>query len=241
MRWDSVRERFKQGAKAGANHVERHPEQLKDALLRCRVVDAQAATTQLIAVANDVVRVRSHVVRTLFNERHVFYEWAGERVMRVSEVTLVVLVEQIGRVDPEKLPLFLTNQLSTPRHLLPDQPHDGLGFAPPVGRDQHQVVGTGAGEALDGRDLFLREEFVQWPARKPCQPLPASASGDRHQLVELAPGHFFSVGHGQSANNPFGRKYLAEDLGFRLRKCVAQVADFQLVTQIWFVRPVAQK
>src|SRR5207244_12713749 len=100
MRRHAVGEGLEQGPEARPDHVERHAEQLEDALLHPGVVDPQASSAELVAVAHDVVRVPAYVVRPLFDERHVLDKWPREGEMRGGERALIVLVKEELRIYP---------------------------------------------------------------------------------------------------------------------------------------------
>src|SRR5258708_1242928 len=241
MRRHSVCEGLEQSAEPRANHIERHAEQLEDALLRRRVVDPKASSTELIAVADDVVRMRPHVVRPLRYEGHVLIERPCEWVMRIRQPALVVLLKQVCRVDPEELPFALADQFPPPRDLMPDQADHRLGFAATIGHDEDQVVRTRAREPRDLLALLFADELVERTSGRPRKTLSACAFRDRDQLVELTPCHVLSARHRKRTHDPARRQDFAEDLDLRVAESRAEVRDLQLVTEVWLIRAVAQE
>src|SRR3984893_12472520 len=117
--------------------------------------------------------------------------------MRIREVALVVLLEKISRVDPEKSPFAVSNQLPSSGDLLTDQTHHRLGLAPAIAREQHEAIRSSAGQALDAGDFVIAEKLVERTARQPCKTLAAGSLGHRDQLIQLASSHVSTAWHGQ--------------------------------------------
>src|SRR5260370_20971569 len=122
----AVRECLEQGPETRAIRLEGHTKQLEHAVLHSRVVNAKAATTELVTIADDVVGVGANVVRRFFDKRHVLVERSSERMVGVGQLALVILFKEIRRVDPQKLPLVLPDQLPPAGDLLAYDSHHCL-------------------------------------------------------------------------------------------------------------------
>src|SRR5579872_3525634 len=110
----------------------------------------------------------------------------------IGELALVVLLEKVGGVDPEKLPLAFAHELAPARDLLPDQSQNGLGLTPSVGDDQDQVVGTSPGGSADAMHLVRAQELLERPGQ-PGEALAPRPPGDRDELVQVTPREVFAA------------------------------------------------
>src|SRR5205814_7877768 len=132
-----------------ANRLVVEAQQLEHAALQVGLVDAQASARELVAVAYRVVRVGADFVRPRVDELEVLLEWTRERMMPVREASVVVLFEEVHRVDPQELPFPLPDQPAPAGHLLADQADHGFGPALAVGHHQDQVSLASPGALAD--------------------------------------------------------------------------------------------
>src|SRR6266850_706294 len=86
VRRHAVLERVKQMTEPLADRFARMTEDLEHSFLQLAVVNSDAATTELVSVANDVVGVSSNRIRLLIDESEVFLDWRGEWVMAVGQL-----------------------------------------------------------------------------------------------------------------------------------------------------------
>src|SRR5207244_2388099 len=117
MRRDAVLESVEEVAELRADLLAAHAENLENALLQLAVVDADASARNLDAVQHAVISASADVIRPRPQQVHVLRPRRRERMMPVGEVALVVLLEQVHRVDPEELPLTLARKLAPARDL----------------------------------------------------------------------------------------------------------------------------
>src|SRR5206468_7917159 len=112
VRRHAVLESVEQVAELGADFLAAHAEDLEDALLQLAVVDPDASAGYLDAVQHAVIRASADVIRPCPQQAHILRPRRGERMVTVREVALIVLLEQVHRVDPQELPLTLARQLA---------------------------------------------------------------------------------------------------------------------------------
>src|SRR5919108_2690021 len=117
-------------------------------------------------------------------------------MVTVGEVALVVLLEQVHRVDPGEpvLARALLDQALSPRDVAAQQPHHRLCFPAPIGDEEDKVVLPGARRLLDARYLSFQQMTVERPGH-PGESLCTRTLRDECQLVQLAPAHELAAGH----------------------------------------------
>src|SRR2546426_3613051 len=117
MRRYPVLERVEQVTELGLDPLAAHPENPEDSFLKGAIVNADASAGDLDAVENAVVRARSDTIRLRIDQVHVLRPGRRERMMAVGQVALVVLLEEVHRVDPREFPLPLRDQVAPSRDL----------------------------------------------------------------------------------------------------------------------------
>src|SRR6266567_132554 len=184
VRRHAVLECVEQMPELGPDPLPVHAQDLEDAFLQLAVMDTHAAAGDLDAVEDAVVRARPDVVRPLVEKAHVLRPRRRERMMAVGELSEVVFLEEIHRVDPQELPFAVADELAPPRDLLAQESHHRLRLSPPVGDQQDDVVGGSARRGLDRGHLAFAQVTVE-RARNPGEALRARALRHQRKLVEL--------------------------------------------------------
>ena len=158
----------------------------------------------------------------------------------ICQVAEVVLFKQVHRINPQEIPLTVTDQLAPPRDLAPQQAQHRLSLAPAVGDDEDKVIRAGARCGLDGRHLALAYVPVQRPGN-PRQAFRARAPGENGELVELAAAHVLASGHCKAPHDAAGIEGAAQNGRSGRSQRVADIRDLESVAQVGLVRAVLQQ
>src|SRR5450759_1951759 len=162
-------------------------------------------------------------------------------MMGIGQLALVVLLKEVGGVDPEKLPFVLSDELSPARDLLADESHHGLGLALAIRDQQDDVAVFRTGRAADSCHLILREELIDRAAGEPGHTLSPRTLGDGDQLVQVAARHVPTARNPQPANHAAGVERTAEDLRLRVSQHMAEVGDLEVVAKVRLVAAKPQE
>src|SRR5216684_1073073 len=240
MRRDAILEGLEQETEPLLDRGLVETEELEHPLLQLRLVDSKASARQLISVADGVVGMGSHVIRALVDELEVLLERPREGVMAVCQAAVVVFFEQVHGIDPEELPLAVSDESTPPRDLLAEQPDDGLRTALLVGHHQDEVALARPSALANLASLLVSQKFVK-RSRQPREALAARTFRHCRQLVELLAMNVRAVRQGKATHDAAVREDGLEHVRLRVLEDFAEVRYLEVVSQVRFVGAVLEQ
>ena len=154
MRRRTVLERLQQEAELVLGLLGRDTQQVEDAALHVGAVDTDGAAADLVAVHDDVVRVRERLVRRLLEAVHPLSVRRGERVVHGRPTAFVIPLEHRRVHHPAERPRRLVDQAGPVGDLDAGRAEQLLRLAPFVRRGEEDgVARLGANDVAQPRQM----------------------------------------------------------------------------------------
>src|ERR1700730_594186 len=231
MRRHAVFERVKQMAELGVDPFAAHAEDFKNPLLELAYVNADAAAGDLGAVEDTVVGPRANRIGLRVDEVHVLWPRGREWMVAVRQLALVVLLEQIHRINPGELPFAIGDEIAATSDLATQQAHHRLRLPAAVRDKKDEILLAGSGGGPNRCELTLGHVLLQWSGQ-PRKAFRTRTPRDQRELIQLAARHVASARHAKTAHDAAVHKRGAKNGGACLTQGIADVSDLEVVSKV---------